>query len=245
MYFCPMIDNVLVIHVKGQEERRRFIEKQLESLSGSLNPSIHYILEGNVEDLTPEILDHYFTGEMHGAYPRTSCAYKEFLAYQYILDHQLEGALILEDDIRLFRNFPALFIKSIEEYNLYYTSQPFIANYEESSLLFVPRSKRKKGTILYPATRDRFTGCYYVSRMAAQNMMDFLEKNKCGVPLDRFHSKLIEAGVLKYYWSHPCLACQCSCDGSMPTMIPTRPRPLKRLKWFYKRFYKHLLYYFR
>jgi glycosyl transferase family 25 len=236
----------LVIHVKGNEERKKFIQHQLDELGFPY----HYILDGNISDLTPEILDRYFVDDgkaetMHGLYPRTSCAYKHLLAMQYIIDHQLDGALIVEDDLRFYRHFKALFLKSMEEYQAHYCDQPFIANYEESSLLLVPRSQRKKGTLLYPALRDRFAGCYYVNRKAARAIMDYVDQHKSDTTSDRLHTKLIELHKIAYYWSHPCLACQCSCDGSMPTMIPTRPRPLKRLKWFYKRFYKHLLYFFR
>lgn len=229
---------VIVIHVRGKEDRRRFIQRQLDAvgLSG------HFILDGNVEDLTDDILDRYFTGDMHGRHPRTSCAYKHLLAMQYILDHQLEGALIVEDDLRLYRRFNDFFTRSLEECREKYTGQPFIVNYEESSLLFVPRSKRRKDTILYPAERDRYTGCMYINHNAAVVIMNYLSKHKMTTPIDFFHRELTKQGLIRYFWSHPCLACQCSCDGSMPTMIPTRPRPLKRLKWFYKRLYKHLLY---
>ena len=44
---------ILVIHVKGQEERKAFIQAQLDKLS----MPHHYILDGNVDDLTPEILE--------------------------------------------------------------------------------------------------------------------------------------------------------------------------------------------
>ncbi|MBQ9230543.1 MAG: glycosyltransferase family 25 protein [Prevotella sp.] len=237
---------VLVIHVRGHEDRRRFIQKQLDKLGFPYE----FILDGNVEDLTPEVLDRYFIDNgkpdtMYGSFPRTSCAYKEFLAYKYILDNNLEGALILEDDIRLFDNFTNLFLKSIDEYTEEHSEESFIANYEESSLLLVPKSRREKGKILYPAQRDRFTGCYYLNCKAAECILSYVNRNRCDIPLDRFLSKLIEMGLIQYYWSHPCLACQCSADGSMPTTIPTKPRPWKRLKWFYKRIYKHLLYYFR
>ncbi len=237
---------VLIIHVKGNKEREKFIQRQLDKLGFPY----HYILDGNISDLTPNILAQYFTDNgrsdtMYGLFPRTSCAYKEFLAYQYIINHQLNGALILEDDIRLFRNFRSLFLKSLDEYYHYHSNEAFISNYEESSLLLVPHSKREKGKLLYSAMRDRYTGCYYINRKAAQNIIHYLKEHKCDCPLDRFHSKLTDLGIINYYWSHPCLACQCSCDGTMPTMIPTRPRPFKRLKWLYKRLYKHLLYFFR
>ena len=237
---------VLVIHVRGQEERKTFVLHQLETVG----LPYHFILDGNVEDLTPEVIDRYFIDDgmpdtMHGPFPRTSCALKHLLATRYILDHQLEGALIIEDDIYFYPSFRTLFAQSLKELEQCYRGQPVIVNYEESSLLLVPRSQRVKGQILYPAVRDRYAGCYYLNREAAQVIMDEVQTHKVGLTSDRFHNILMEQGRLVSLWSHPCLACQCSADGSMPTMIPTKPRPLKRLKWFYKRAYRHMLYYFR
>ena len=237
---------VLVIHVRGQEERKTFVLHQLETVG----LPYHFILDGNVEDLTPEVIDRYFIDDgmpdtMHGPFPRTSCALKHLLATQYILDHPLEGALIVEDDIYFYPSFRTLFAQSLKELEQSYRGQPVIVNYEESSLLLVPRSQRVKGQILYPAVRDRYAGCYYLNREAAQVIMDEVRTHKVGLTSDRFHNMLMEQGRLVSLWSHPCLACQCSADGSMPTMIPTKPRPLKRLKWFYKRAYRHMLYYFR
>ena len=237
---------VLVIHVRGQEERRRFIQQQLDTLAFPC----HYILEGNVSDLTPDVLDRYFvndgkTGTMYGTFPRTSCTYKHLLAAQHILAHQLTGALIVEDDIRFYADFKELFGKSMEEYEALYGQQPVLINYEESSLLLVPRSRRRRGQLLYRADRDRYAGCYYLNRLGAQVLMDDVAKNKVDRECDRLHHKLMQEGKLVSLWCHPCLACQCSADGSMPTLIPTKPRPWKRLKWFYKRYYKHILYFFR
>lgn len=234
---------VLVIHVRGQEERKAFIQKQVDKLS----LPTQYILDGNVSDLTTKILDRYFVNDgksdtMHGMFPRTSCAYKHLLATQYIIDNQLDGALIVEDDLRFYPSFRSLFLKSLDECGARYADRPLIINYEESSLLLVPRSQRQKGQLLYPATRDRYAGCYYLNRQGAQVIMDYVRQHKSDCTSDCLHNRLIQAGQLLSLWSHPCLACQCSADGSMPTMIPTKPRPLKRLKWFYKRFYKHLLY---
>ena len=115
-------------------------------------------------------------------------------------------------------------------------------NYEESSLMLVPHSRRKNGRVLYRAERDRFAGCLYVSRKAAEAIIEYVKENKSAFASDRLHNHLIKEGLITYWWSYPCIACQCSCDGSMPTMIPTRPRPYKRLKWFYKKLYKTILY---
>ena len=47
---------ILVIHVKGQNERKVFIEKQL----ARTGMPYHFIEDGNISDLTPGILDRYF-----------------------------------------------------------------------------------------------------------------------------------------------------------------------------------------
>lgn len=237
---------IFVIHVRGQKEREAFVQSQLDKLGFPYE----YILEGNMEDLAPEIIDNYFVDNgkedtMHGVYPRTSCAYKEFLAYEHIVERGIDAALILEDDIRLFSGFREKFLKTVDEIEQNHVGESLIVNYEESSLLLVPRSIRNKGQYLYKAERDRFTGCYYINNKAAKRILDYIKKNKCDRPLDRFHTELVKRRLINYYWSHPCLAVQCSCDGSMPTLIPTKPRPFKRLKWFYKRFYRHLLYWLR
>lgn len=235
---------ILVIHVRGNHTRRAYVEKQI----APLGLPVEFIEDGNIEDLTPEILNRFFvdngTAEtMYCPAPRTSCAYKHLLATQYIIDHNLPGALILEDDIRLKSNFKSLFLQSLKEMESIH--EPLIVNYEESSLMLVPRSLRRKGHLLYKAKRDRFTGCLYVSLDAAKAIMKYVEENKSAYPSDFLHQELTKKGIITYYWSHPCLACQCSCDGSMPTMIPTRPRPFKRIKWFYKKVYKTILNYFR
>lgn len=210
-----------------------------------LGMPVDYILDGNREDLSDDILDRYFTGDMQGQYPNTSCAYKHLLSCMYIVEHNLEGALVVEDDLRLFPNFKDKFEESLKECRTEHIGEPLIINYEESSLLLVPRSWRKRGKMLYKADRDRFAGCIYISREAATVILDYVKKNKSQHTSDRLHNLLVQKGLINYYWTYPCIACQCSCDGSMPTMIPTRPRPFKRLKWFYKRFYKHLLYWIR
>jgi len=237
---------ILVIHVKGQEERKKYVESQIAKTG---MPS-HFIEDGNISDLTPEILDKYFIdngqeNSIKRQCPAASCMYKHILAMKYIIDNDMSGALVFEDDLALKDNFLTVFNKSMEECRQKYVEEPYIINYEESSLMFVPRSRRKKGQVLYKASRDRFTGCLYISRKAAETMMDYLDKNKTEFASDRFHNHLVEKGLINYYWSYPCIACQCSCDGRMPTMIPTKPRPYKRLKWFYKRIYKHILYFLR
>ena len=106
---------VFVLHVKkGYEDREQHIKGMLQEM----NIPFSWILDGDIADLTPEILDKYFAGDMHKAGATASCAYKHVLACKEIIAKNLDGALILEDDIQLD---PCLFIdifnKSLTELN--------------------------------------------------------------------------------------------------------------------------------
>ncbi len=242
----PQVE-VLVIHVRGNTERKRYITRQLSAL----DYPITFIEDGNIEDITDDVLQKYFkdngkSDTIYGRTPATSCAYKHLLAMEYIISHDLPGALVVEDDLRLKRHFKTVFEKSLLEWQTRFPTEPCIMNYEESSLMLVARSRRHRPRqVLYQAGRDRFAGCIYVSRQAAEAIMEYVKVHQSAFASDRLHSYLIQQGLLTYYWSYPCIACQCSCDGSMPTMIPTKPRPYKRLKWFFKKAYKHFLYWLR
>ncbi len=91
-----------VLHVKkGYESRGEHIRKMLSKI----RLPFELILEGDMCDLTDNTLNKYFSREMHKIAPDTSCALKHLLAYEAILNNNYPGALILEDDIILHKNF--------------------------------------------------------------------------------------------------------------------------------------------
>lgn len=235
---------VFVLHVrKGYEDRAAFMESSL----GKLGIRFDYLLEGDKDDLNDEILDRWFAGELHGVTSATSCALKHLLAYRRILDEGLDGALILEDDISLSRKFTALFSACMAEKEARGIGD-MVLSFEDTSLLYVAGSIRKKGQHIYPAVRDRYTGCYYITAGCARMILDYVEAHKCHLPIDRYHTFLIDAIGLPYYWSHPTEATQGSKNGQFGSSISVRDfnrraylgitRPLKVA-------YKKLLYRFR
>ena len=181
---------VLVIHAKHLTERLQHINQQLKDWPGE----IAYILDLDKDELTPEILAQYIKpgSELDKIMGHTSCAIKHFLASQYIIDHQLEGALILEDDIVLHPHFVRDFQKTMEEYQRNYSDRPVIISYEDSSLQFIPRSQRVNGQWLYkaPKGRVRFTGALYVNQKAAQVIINDVKTNKCDRAIDHYQMKL-------------------------------------------------------
>ncbi len=235
----------LVLHVKeGYAERATHIESMLKKMQIQFK----YILDGDKPDLTKEVLDKYFgnggSADMCGKYSRTSCAYKHILAYEYIVNHNIPGALILEDDIILHHDFVDIFNNTMTEVKkLSYTN--FMISYEDSRLRFVPRSKRIKKIYLYLGNKDRMAGAYYIDQVAAKYILDKIKKEKCIEPIDILHNKLIKEKQLTYFWCQPTIASQGSFTGLFKTSISSKKQKCEKLQWLFKLHYKKMLYFFR
>lgn len=237
-------EKVLVLHVKtGYEDRARNIERML----GERGIPFEYITDGDQADLTPDILQRYFSGRMKAVTAFTSCAMKHFYAYELIIERNLPGTLIMEDDMLLYDNFIPVFNKCMEECKSRALSNILIS-FEDSNLCFVPRSQRVRGIHLYKGTCDRFTGCYYISQECARQIMDYVVKNKSSLPIDGLHNALISEIGLQYYWCHPTIATQGSHTGLFQSSISKKSanrQTYRKFTWKVKLIYKKLLYWFR
>lgn len=239
-----MIDEmILVLHVReGYEDRKEHIDKMMNHRGYTFE----YILDGDICDLTDDILNKYFTGEMHQRSAATSCAMKHLLACKYIIEHNLHGALILEDDMVLYSNFELVFnesMKELRERNLHCA----LISFEDSCLIFVPRSERIRGQHLYAKHRDRFAGSLYYTREAAEFIISHATMEHCNLPIDLWHTALISKG-LGYYWCHPCIATQGTHTGLFASSINLKSAARQHYRqktWRIKLFYKKMLYLLR
>lgn len=231
---------IFVLHVKhGYEARKEHIDKMM----AKHNLPFEYILDGDIPDITPSVMKTYFGGDGEMSTPNgaVSCAYKHILACQRIIDRNLDGALVLEDDIVLFNNFDKIFGKSLEEFSILEDKdKPSIISYEDTRLRFVPGSKRENGRVLYPGPHDRFTGCIYVNNAAAQLVCKYAREEHIDIPIDLIHTRLIRLGLLNYYWVQPCIATQGSFTGKFSSSITFNRS--KAFIWRLQRLYKKALY---
>lgn len=233
----------LVIHVEKFKERAESIERQMKAEKMYFT----YILKGDMEDIDDEVLARYFKDgrdNMYHVSPITSCALKHLYAYEHILHNDLPGALILEDDAILDKDFSRKFERSIKEYEERWDGEPVIISYENSALLFVPRSQRKKGQMLYPGNKDRYAGAYFVSRKAAQAIIDDVRENRCELAIDGYHNYLLHKGVIKYLWCHPTIVQQGTVIGRFSSSLSADDL-MQKLRWKLKLGYKQLLYFLR
>ncbi|MBE6339725.1 MAG: lipooligosaccharide biosynthesis protein LpsA [Bacteroidales bacterium] len=203
----------IVIHARSLTEREKHIRQQLKDWSGDVT----FMSDVDKDEITEDILAKYFKPacELYCKSGQASCAVKHLMALQYIIDNELEGALVLEDDIVLHTNFVSNFMYTMEEYRNRYVDKPVIISYEDSSLQFVPHSRRIRGQWLYegPTNRVRFNGALYINNLAARVILAEVMENKCDRAIDHFYVKLHKMGLLTILWCEPALATQGSFNG--------------------------------
>ena len=120
-----------------------------------------------------------------------------------------------------------------------------LISYEDSPLQFVPRSRRVKGQMLYPADHGRMSGAYFINRRAIEAVFDQLQKDRCDLAIDHYHGELIKHGVIECLWCQPALATQGSFTGLFKSALSSKKDRLESVKWWFKKSYKQFLYWFR
>lgn len=233
----------LVIHADALKERGEHIDRMMKSLG----LGYEFVNEGRDDEKIQAYLDKYMKNgreQLHRRIPRALCTVSHFLAYEKIVDEGLEGALVLEDDIALDKDFPSRFEQSIEEYREHYADRNIFISYEDSALRFVPRSQRKKGQMLYPAKKGRMAGCYFINSRAAKAVLEQLSLERCDLAIDWYHNDLIDKGILECLWCQPTIATQGTFSGAFVSSL-SNDGHFVRLRWLFKKNYKKLLYWFR
>jgi GR25 family glycosyltransferase involved in LPS biosynthesis len=232
-----------IINVSTNEQRRAHMLNQI-SKNECLN-DYFFIHDGDIDAITPAILNKYFGGQLSENGPMVSCAYKHFLACKFIIENNLEFALVLEDDIYLYKGFCNKLHSIIAEIENRHLNN-YMVSLEDSTLEYVKHSDLEKNTLLYKRPRIRTAGAYLIDKAGAQSLIQELNANKCNLPVDWFHNHCSSKGLIDIYWSHPVLAIQGSLNGKVRSMIDKKKTGRLRVLTFrISRFYKKVLYRFR
>ncbi len=231
---------IFVLHVKqGYEDRGRHIERMMAAHGLRFD----YVLDGDIGDLTDEWQSRTFSGLMARTTPNLrSCTAKHLLAMKRILDENLHGALILEDDIVLRPSFNDVFDATMRELSAMDAGIPTIISYEDTRLRFVKHSQRRRGQYLYPGDRDRMAGCYYANSAAAHLITKIADAGGIDLPIDLLHNRLLHDGSLRYLWCQPTVASQGSFVGMFDSSLTGERRRITGILWHLKLWYKRLLY---
>ncbi len=208
------VDKVFVLHVqKGGEVRARHMENMLSKLG----IEFEYMLDGNIEDITPQRLQRYFPDPAPTRW--NSCAMKHLLVYEKMLEEGLKRVLVLEDDAILRTDFVQHFNRAIEELESK-DSEPQFAFFEATHLWFIPRRLRKKGQMLYTPRGLQCMACYSINAECAKIILDAQQNERPARPIDMYVDSLWRRGVIpNLYQSHPDLCKQGSHVGQFSSLI--------------------------
>ncbi len=223
-----------VIHVRGNKEREKHIKRELQKH----NIDYEFILEGNMEDITENNLEKYFSDDYKKISPQTSCVLKHFYAYEQIVKNNISIALVFEDDIELFNSFQKIFEASVKE-SVTENLSGFIVSYEASTQNFIGKSEEVARKYLYKKNNGRCAGAYLIDVAAAKMILDYTYKYKCNMNVDWLHNELSAKGILKIFWCHPPVAEQQSHNGKIQSLLDSKKQGnFYRIKYFIQKVYK-------
>jgi GR25 family glycosyltransferase involved in LPS biosynthesis len=230
-----------VVHVRGNTQREQLVRRELAK--AGLKP--HFILEGNREDLSQELLRTWFSGKFQEPSPDSSCVYKHFKAYERLLESQDSHALVFEDDILLYQDFADMLERvqtEIQQRGLC----GYLISLEDSALRYVAGRKRRKDQVLYREAHGRMAGAILIDRLAAEALLQRASQVKCATPVDWFHNAAADAGQIQIYWLHPPICVQASHNGALKSILDDKTAgSWRKVSFTLQRWYKQLLYLFR
>lgn len=230
------VDRVYVIHVRaGAEDRAASIEQQL----ARHGIEFEYVLDGDMDDLTPAFLDQWFAGPMKRRHPGTSCCAKHLITYARMLRDGRNDALVLEDDIFLSDDFIDALNASLAELRARPDAHAPIAfiSLENSGLGQVEGAAA--GTTLYRSDHGRDTGAYWLSREVAARFLARAEAERVDLATPHFHNRFFQSGEVEIWWRHPTIAEQGSHSGKFDSLLsPRRTGVMRRPRWLVRKAYQ-------
>lgn len=228
---------VYVVHALHNYEHH---EKWITKLFNKHKIDFEFVSDGDPSTFTPELLNKYFITDIDKTLTKgiTSCALNHFYSLERVIERKNSYAIIFEDDVIFLGDFK----KKIHRiWNQVEKLEPgFIISLENMPLTFPSFWQTKKGKFLYPATQGRMAAAYLIDMKAAEAMLANLQIDKCDLPLDWWHNKLIDKGVIKMYWAHPPLVEQGSHNGMTFGSISSRNKStFRKFKWLCQKTYKY------
>jgi len=215
---CRIVEDfpIIVISIKGSMERRAAISDALGALD---LPFVFYdAIDGRnkLPDQYEREIDRDLTMKRWGCHmsdAEYACALAHVGVYNYILSNNLSGAVVLEDDAILGKNFKQFISKSC--YRHY--SMIFLAHSQIYAYRWTAKELFPGGTVWKPVTNPSSTVGYSISARVAQKLL--LLMKPIHQPADMWPCDLSALGAVV---AHPSIV---HFDEKGPSMIGSRRIP--------------------
>lgn len=231
------LDRIYVINVRAFEDRRRHVTNELSrfGLDGE------FVHEWDAVDLTPEVEARWFDPASTLTANQKSCALKHVTALQRIAARGEETALVLEDDVVLAQDFGEGVRTALAEAPRH--AEPRVLFIGCGGNFYTPRSQRRPGQHLYPATRGRFADSYVIGAQTARRRLDWIAAHRISLPIDNQFEVIDRASGISMLWLEEPVVEQGSKNGLFQTALEAAPpRPIQRLKFGWEKFRRKYLY---
>ena len=209
---------IYVINVKKFTDRKQLIESQLSKL----NLKAEFILDWDKEELTPDIIEQFFTTHQLSA-GQMSCATKHIVALQHITKHKKGFCLVLEDDALFSDEFQQGLSNALQESSNF--PGPKVIFIGSGGNFYTPKSKRIKGQHLYIGNRGRFADSYIIDASTAQLRLDWITQHKVSQPIDNQFETIDKQLGIQMLWLEDPVVEQGSKAGMFDSSLEPAPAP--------------------
>ncbi|MDO9424720.1 MAG: glycosyltransferase family 25 protein [Methylobacter sp.] len=230
------LDGVYVINVKAFHERRASMEAQLLSQ----DMTAEFILDGDADELTAEVVSKYFMGDNLSA-NQMSCALKHIMALESIIENKQQQALVLEDDAIFSPRFNEGLRYAMEESPRF--DGPKVIFIGCGGNFYTPKSLRKFGQHLYVGARGRFADSYIIDFNTAQKRLDWIIGNKISLPIDNQFEKIdLELGITMLWLEEPVVEQGSKAGLYMSALEKAPPAWLQKLLFSFEKLKRKYIY---
>jgi glycosyl transferase family 25 len=230
------LDGVYVINVKAFRERREFMETQL--LRHDM--TAEFILDGDPDELTAEIINKYFIGD-NLSLNQMSCALKHIMALESIVEKKQLKALVLEDDAIFLPHFDQGLRYALEESSCFDGLKVVFIGCGGN--FYTPKSLRNFGQHLYKGVRGRFADSYIIDSNTAQKRLDWIITNKVSLPIDnQFEEMDRELGVSMLWLEEPVIEQGSKTGLYMSALEKAPPAWLQKLLFNFEKLKRKYIY---
>jgi len=232
----PQLERIYLINVRSFTDRLAHAGAELARFGLSAEP-VH---EWDATDLTAEIESRFFSpGELSPG--QKSCALKHVTALQRIVARGERHALVLEDDVVLADGFAEGLAAALAESSRH--PQPQVIFIGCGGNFYTPRSLRKPGQRLYPASRGRFADSYVIGHDAARLRLDWIAQHRISLPIDnQFEVIDRETGITMLWLEAPVVEQGSKLGLFTTTLEAAKPDWLQRVLFKLEKFRRKYVY---
>jgi len=186
-----------IISLRGNQERVDYIDKEVlpKIQSGIVMSAVDYQQDNLDKKLSENNLKIATTFFDVGRVGQLACFLSHFEVWNLMVEKNIDVALVLEDDVKIYKNFNKVFDKIYDNLPVKFDYVHLFVHPEKQKLEYLDG---KDGDII-PAEDNFGTVAYLISLRGARKLVKLTRLLKIQAPVDRFINFCIEHNFMKAF----------------------------------------------